>query len=133
MKPETKELIKYRLLRARESLEDARLLAENGRLFSAVNRIYYSLFYAAVGLLLTKDLGSSKHSGILGLFNREFVNKGVIEKERGRFYNKMFEFRQKADYKDGMNFSKEEVGLWLNQTQEFVVCVEGVIEGLTIP
>jgi uncharacterized protein (UPF0332 family) len=39
------DLIKYRRERAAETLEDARMMFERKRLFSAVNRIYYALFY----------------------------------------------------------------------------------------
>ena len=37
-------LIKYRLEQAKETIEDARLLIENNKLRSAVNRIYYGMF-----------------------------------------------------------------------------------------
>jgi|GEM_PF-2186876 len=40
-----KELIRYRQRKGRETLEDAALLFHSGRLFSALNRIYYALLY----------------------------------------------------------------------------------------
>jgi len=39
------ELIRYRREKSRETLEDAHILFRAGRFFSAVNRIYYALFY----------------------------------------------------------------------------------------
>ena len=63
------DLIKYRLSRAKETLKDAEILISNNRLNSAVNRIYYSLYYAVLALLETKGLASSKHSGVRALFN----------------------------------------------------------------
>jgi uncharacterized protein (UPF0332 family) len=89
------------LSRANETLDDAKILFDNGKLSSSVNRIYYAMFYAVSALLLTKGLSSSKHSGVLALFNKEFVNTTVVEREAGRFYNEIFEFRQKGDYKEG--------------------------------
>lgn len=120
MNEEIKDLVSYRLMRADETLEDARILVNNNKLFSAVNRIYYAMFYAVGGLLLTKNLSASKHSGLLSLFNREFINSGLINKEWGRFYNEMFEFRQKADYKDLVRFEAEDVRLWLSKAEEFI-------------
>lgn len=64
MNEERKDLIKYRIERAKETLDDARLLFENRKLFSAVNRIYYAMFYIVNALLLTKGMSSSKHSGV---------------------------------------------------------------------
>jgi len=120
MNEQTKELMKYKLMRSDETLEDAKILFANGKLFSTVNRIYYAMFYAVNGLLLTKGLSSAKHSGTLSLFNKEFVNKGIAEKELGRFYNEMFEFRQKADYKDLVKFAENDVKAWLEQADKFI-------------
>jgi len=62
------------------------------------------MFYSVNGLLLSKNLSSSKHSGIRSLFNKEFVNKGLIDKKLGKFYSKMFAERQECDYKDFIKF-----------------------------
>ncbi len=48
------EIIEYRKTRALETLEEAKLLFNNDRLFATVNRMYYSLFYAVIALLLVK-------------------------------------------------------------------------------
>ena len=68
------------------------------------------MFYIVNALLLTEGLSSSKHSGVLSIFNREFIKKGLFDKELGKFYTKMFEFRQKADYKDMVKFKEEDIG-----------------------
>jgi uncharacterized protein (UPF0332 family) len=39
-------LIKYRLEQANETILDVELLVENNRYRSAINRIYYGMFYA---------------------------------------------------------------------------------------
>jgi len=93
LKNELADLIKYRLEKSKETLQDARVLFEKASLSSAVNRIYYAMFYAVSGLLLSNDLSSSKHSGVRSLFNKEFVNKGLFDKELGKFYSKIFEER----------------------------------------
>jgi uncharacterized protein (UPF0332 family) len=46
-----KDLIEYHLARAKETLEDARLLAEKQRWNSATNRLYYAAYYAVTALL----------------------------------------------------------------------------------
>lgn len=74
MNDEIKALVDYRLQRAKETLQDANLLFENGKLPSAVNRIYYAMFYAVNALLLTKGLSSAKHSGVLSLVTASFLS-----------------------------------------------------------
>jgi len=58
------DLINYRREKAKETLLDAKLMFDHASLFSTVNRIYYSVFYIILALLLTQNLYSSKHSGI---------------------------------------------------------------------
>ncbi|MFO7929437.1 MAG: HEPN domain-containing protein [Candidatus Humimicrobiaceae bacterium] len=93
---------------------------------STVNRIYYAMFYAVNGLLLSKNLSSSKHSGVRSLFNKEFVNKELIDKKMGKFYSKMFEERQEGDYKDFIKFDKDTVKSWLGNAEDFIVKIEKV-------
>lgn len=56
MKKETVTLITYRLERAHESLEEAKILFERDFANTFVNRLYYACFYAVSALLLTKGL-----------------------------------------------------------------------------
>ncbi|MCL5770674.1 MAG: HEPN domain-containing protein [Actinobacteria bacterium] len=120
-------VIKYRRERARETLIEAEIMIDNNKLFAAVNRIYYAIFYEVLALLLTKGLSSSKHSGIRSMFNKEFVKSGIISEENGNFYNKIFEFRQRGDYEEFVEFDKEEVKRWLNNAKDFVNSAEQVI------
>jgi uncharacterized protein (UPF0332 family) len=101
MTPEDRDaLISYRLDRATESVDAAQLLLNSGMLASAMNRIYYSMFYAVQALLVLRDVSFSKHGKVKGYFNREFIKTGILPVELGRLYNKAFEYRQKFDYVD---------------------------------
>lgn len=130
MTNEKKTLVEYRLKRAEETLEDAKLLFDKEKLFSCVNRIYYAMFYVVNALLLVKDLVSAKHSGVLSLFNREFVNKGIVNKELGKFYARMFEYRQKTDYKDLVEINQKDTEKWLAQSEKFVDEIKKIILAL---
>ncbi|HOM11470.1 MAG TPA: HEPN domain-containing protein [Spirochaetota bacterium] len=133
MTNELLELIEYRKNRALETLEEAKILFNNDRLFATVNRIYYSLFYAVIALLLVKNLSSSKHSGVKGLFNREFIKSGIVPIKYGEFYNKMFDFRQRGDYGDFVEFKKEIVKEWLIMAEEFVMVIIKTIDSMKQP
>jgi len=90
----------YRMERASESVEAVRLMLDNGMLTSAMNRIYYAMFYAVQAVLITKDASFSQHGQVKGYFNKEFVHKGLFSVSLGKTYNKAFEYRQKFDYAD---------------------------------
>lgn len=59
-----------------------------------VNRLYYASFYAVSALLLLHDKSFAKHSGIRSAFHREFVRSGIVSKELGHLYDRLFDSRQ---------------------------------------
>jgi len=125
---EREKIVEYWRRRARECLDDAKLLLENKRLHSAVNRIYYALFYQVSALLLTRGLSFSRHSGVLAAFNKEFVKTGEIDKELGKFYNRMFEHRRAGDYGELVEFEEEDVRKWLKTAEEFLNAIEKLMK-----
>ena len=76
--PEQKALAIHRFQRAEETLNEAfdELFRKNFRL--TVNRAYYSVFYAMRAFLATIDKDSSKHSGVVSLFNQHFIKTSMI-------------------------------------------------------
>ena len=75
-------LFTYRLKLAEEALLDAKnMLQNNLSPRSIVNRIYYSVFYAILAIFLKSDINikTSKHSGVISLFDKEFVHTGKID------------------------------------------------------
>lgn len=123
-----RDLVDYRRERAQSTLQDARLLCESGSLFSAVNRIYYAVFYEVLALQALHGLSSPKHSGVRAIFNERFVKPGYVSTDSGRFYSRMFDFRQKSDYADFVTFEDEKVAEWLMKAEAFVAEIERVIE-----
>jgi uncharacterized protein (UPF0332 family) len=78
-------------------------------------------------LLLTRGLSTSKHAHLRALLHKEFIRPGVIPLEHGRFFDLLFNNRQKGDYSDLVVFQAEQVKGWLQQTREFVKCISGLI------
>jgi len=124
MKNELKKtLISYRMERAKESLDAAKLLSENNMLTSAMNRIYYAMFYAVQALLVLHDVSFSKHAQVKGYFNQEFINKGIFSIEIGKLYNKVFEYRQKFDYVDLTTPDTELISDHIQLAQDFIIAL----------
>ncbi|NER80969.1 MAG: HEPN domain-containing protein [Leptolyngbya sp. SIO1D8] len=91
-------LVQYRLTEAEETLREAEILLAQSAFRGSINRSYYAMFYAVSGLLATRGLGTSKHSGVISLFDREFVKTGILSKELSRSLHKAFDKRQASDY-----------------------------------
>lgn len=123
-------LIRFRRDKARETLVDARVLLREGSPASALNRIYYAMFYEVVALLSTQDLASAKHSGVRALLNERFVKTGVVSVEQGRLFARMYDFRQKADYGDFVQMESGEVAALYEQAAVFIDEVDQIIEDI---
>ena len=123
MKQEVIDYAKYQLEKSKDTLKDAELLYENNRLTSAVNRIYYAMFYSVSALMGLYGFSTSKHTGMLSNFNKEIANKGLIDPELKDLYYNMFDKRQKGDY-DIYNFDKAEVSLWYLRAKDFIYRIE---------
>ena len=128
MKEELKALIKYRLTEADESREEAEILLERGKCRGALNRVYYSMFYAALALLASKNLSASKHSGAISLFNREFVKSGIVPPEIAKFLNIAFDFRNKSDYRDFVIPEEDSVRELLNESHNFITTIKTALK-----
>lgn len=92
------DLLRYRIEQAYETLHEGEILFNEVALRGTINRAYYAMFYALLALLATKQLGTSKHSGALSLFDREFVKIGIFPSELSRSLHLAFERRQTHDY-----------------------------------
>ncbi|WP_045210575.1 HEPN domain-containing protein [Desulfonatronovibrio magnus] len=116
-----KELASYRIKQAEESLDEARYLLSGGKSpRSIMNRIYYAMFYSVLALLIYEPYSSSKHSGVLSYFNKNFIRNEVFDKEMGRTLNKAFELRQREDYREYSHLTALEATDFIEKAEAFV-------------
>jgi uncharacterized protein len=120
MTPEEVTYVRYRVARGKETLEDAQVLLVHGHLHSVMNRIYYACFYVVDALLRTEGMGSTKHSGVLSLFDKHWVKSGRMPLEMARFYREMFNQRQVGDYAAVLTVDRADAEGWLQQAEAFV-------------
>lgn len=116
--------------RARETLDEARIMFDAGRVNTYVNRLYYACFYAVSALLLTRNFSTSKHGYLRSLMHREFVKTGLIPKDLSRHFDVLFNSRLEGDYADFVRFKAEDVAGWLERTRDFIKHIEGLISKL---
>jgi uncharacterized protein (UPF0332 family) len=122
------DLITLRLDQARQALRSAKILLDSDDTQGAVNRSYYAMFYAVSALLETRRLGTSKHSGAISLFDREFVKAGAFDKRFSKSLHRAFNLRQESDYRPEKSVSYESA---LNQQEDAVEFVEALWQYLS--
>lgn len=121
------DLVKYRLEKAKETLEDACILIESKRWNSAINRLYYSAFYAVIALLLNANHKTTTHNGVKSIFSEQFIKNNIISQELGKRYSQLFAWRQKGDYADLFDFTEEKVLPYYEFVKNFILQIEKII------
>jgi len=129
-KERTADLVKYRLQNSKEKLGSAKLLLENDKFKDSISRSYYAMYTAARALLATKHLDSSKHSGVISLFNQHFVKTGVVARDLGRILMKGKDLRQDGDYKDFVETSMKEAQDQYSDAEKFIDQIEDTLTEL---
>lgn len=115
-----RELITLRMEQATETLHEAHILIAEHAGRGAVSRAYYAMFYAVLALLASKGLGSSKHSGAISLFDREFVKPGDLPRELSRALHMAFERRQQADYGELIQLDEPAATRGIEEAEMFI-------------
>lgn len=124
---EKKELIDYRLSKASDTLDEIPVLASNRLYNTAINRMYYSCFYAVTALLLNSGIDTKTHSGVKQQFGLHFIVSGKLAKELGIAYNNLFQMRQKGDYEDFIVYSEEDINEFLPLARQLVQGIQKLL------
>lgn len=128
MTGDNKDLVYYRLSRAKETLDDAKILIERKKWNSAINRLYYAAYYAITALLIKQNLNQKTHNGVKISFSVHFIKPGHIDKQHGKIYSQLFTWRQKGDYDDLFDFDEEKVLPYIVPVENLILEVELLVK-----
>ena len=121
------DLIQYRLTEAKDTQSDVEILISHDRLRAAINRIYYRMFYSLLALALKYEFDTSKHSQLIGWFNKMFIHEGLIDVKYGKIITKAYIRRTKGDYDSYVEFDLETVKEMFEDMKDFSDTIEQFI------
>lgn len=121
------ELVAFRLQQASEALKEAEILSLASLRRGAVNRAYYAMLYAVMALAIKKKVETSKHSGLISFYDREFVKTGILSRESSRALHLACDRRQAADYGEIDTVDEEMTSTALKDAVEFVEQVRKIL------
>jgi uncharacterized protein (UPF0332 family) len=125
---EIKELVQYRINRAKDTLNEVNIHVENELWNTGVNRLYYTCFYAVSALLLQHKIQTQTHAGVRQMFGLHFVKKGLISRDLAKFYTDIFDKRQISDYDDYIEFNRDEVVSLIPLAEQLIEEIEKLID-----
>jgi uncharacterized protein (UPF0332 family) len=124
-------LFGYRAEQAKTTLSEAeKMLGQDFSPRSIINRAYYAIFYMVLALFIKTGITakSSKHSGVIGLFDREFIMTGKIDKEYSKMIHRMFDRRIDFDYKEYVRADLQEAKIAVECAKKFITEIDRFVQ-----
>lgn len=128
MEGSLKELAGYRMKRAEEMLDAASGNLEIGQYKTSLNRSYYAIFHAMRAANILKGFDSSKHSGVIAFFNKEYLKENILDRNLSVIIKNSAFLREKSDYDDFYIASRKEAEKQLKDAQVFLKAVEKYLD-----
>jgi uncharacterized protein (UPF0332 family) len=123
-------LANYRIRKAKDILIEARDNFNQKHYGLSINRSYYAMFTAARAILALREMDSSKHSGVISLFNQHIVKGGLFPKEVSKFLPKAKDIREHADYGDFVEITEDDAKIQISRASQFVEEAEKTTQGI---
>ena len=128
MTEKQRELCRYRLSQAEETLRSSRLCLENRFYKDALNRSYYAAFYGVKAVLALADIDFKRHKDVIAYFNQHYVASGIFERNVGKRLARLQKKRESGDYDDFFIVSREEAEEQLQSAETVLKAVHQYLE-----
>lgn len=123
-----KEIIRLKIEKAKSIMGEVSVQIQNHFYITAINRLYYSCYHATKALLLTKNLVSKTHAGVISLLNQHFVLTGIFNESKSSFFSKLMHERIDDDYGDFLILDFEDIAEFIEPGKEYLNYVLELIE-----
>lgn len=117
--PAREEAIKA-IEKAEDAIEQAAVNLQLDFFLITANRTYYAAYYCIVALLYTENVYTKTHQGAHTRFAELFIKTSLFPKQASDIINKLFEYRQEADYDFDANITEDEAKNLISKATEFL-------------
>jgi uncharacterized protein (UPF0332 family) len=126
-----RDLSKYRISLAEETLANAKLGLENRFYRDSINRSYYAAFYAIKAVLATENIDFKRHKDAVGYFNKTYVATDKFPRELGKRLGRLKMVREESDYSDFFMASQEDAMKQYETARMVIDAVKAFLEETT--
>jgi uncharacterized protein (UPF0332 family) len=119
-----REFLRFKMKQAQEALGEAEgLLADGAELSYVVNSLYYAFYYPVLGLLHSRGTPAAMQSVSIALFEREFIQTGLVGRRFSDSLRRVFELKPKCSTTELKVISRPDVETLLADARAFVEMV----------
>ena len=122
------DLIRFKLVQARDSLDQARaLLAANMDMDLVGNNVFYAMYYAVLAMLQKRKVPPETQSVTLSLFDREFIQTGAFDWRYSDALRRAFELRKACSHDGCTSVQRGDIEDLLPVAEDFVAKAEEIL------
>lgn len=121
-------IISFRTEKAFQTLKEAKGIATLKFWNAVANRLYYSCYYITGALLVANNLSAQTHNGVIHLLGLHFIKTGLISKDAGKLYSRLYEQRQTSDYDDLFYLNEEDVNPLIELAENYINELNSLIQ-----
>ena len=103
---------------------------EIGQYKTSLNRAYYAVFHAMRSANALKGFDSSKHSGVIAFFTKEYLKTEILDRSLSLIIKESSLCREKSDYDDFYVAGRTEAEEQLKNAKFFVQKIEEYISAM---
>lgn len=126
---ERNAILAFRMDKARNTWLEAKGIAELKFWNAVANRLYYACYYVTGALLIANNHKAHTHNGVIHLLGMHFIKTGIVSKDAGKLYSKLYELRQTGDYDDMFNLTQEDIEPLILPAGNYIAELEKLISG----
>ena len=106
--------------KAKNALDEAKLLFDSEKYYGAANRSYYAAFHAMSALLIFDGYSMKKHSGVISKFREVYIKTGVFDTSMSEQIAALFKLRTECDYDAFYIVAKSDVEEQLHNAETII-------------
>ena len=128
---ETKDIIpKLEMEKAKNALDEAKILFDSEKYYGAANRSYYAAFHAMSALLIYDGYSMKKHSEVISKFRELYIKTGIFETEVSEMIAALFKIRTECDYDTFYVVAKADVEEQIKNAELILELIEKRLEAV---
>ena len=117
----SEDIIKKLIRKSDDAFCSAVFNFKNEHFETCQNRLYYAIFYIVSSLAYKEKFTTSKHSQLMGWFNKKYIYEDkIFEEKMFAIYKEAFTNRQKSDYDFTYLPDKDEIFSMIEDVKNFI-------------
>lgn len=121
-------VVRLEIEKAYETLDEAILLANNGRWSGAANRLYYAVFHAVSALLIHDSHPVKSHKGAGIQLHQFYIKNNILDSQFGALYGKLEDLREEGDYNCHYKINADEFSQSIPSAKEMIDTIAAIVK-----